>query len=105
MWFRQYIVAHVPVPNTIQEVPRRKTTLNLSLLAACAPRQPQSVLETEHTHFGDVANGENVSYDVTVLNDGNAPLVVESVSTSCGCTLATLESTTITPGEGGVLHI
>lgn len=95
----------MPVPNTIQEVPRRKTTLNLSLLAACAPRQPQIVLKTEHTHFGDVANGENVSYDVTVLNDGNAPLVVESVSTSCGCAQATLESTTITPGEGGVLHI
>ena len=75
------------------------------LLAACSSEQPHLVLETERFDFGEVVNGEIVAQDVTVRNDGAAPLVVEAVSTSCGCTAATLSPMTIAPGEQGVLHI
>jgi len=40
-----------------------------------------------------------------VRNIGQKPLVVDSVSTSCGCTSATLEPMTIDPGETANLHI
>ena len=77
----------------------------VALLAACGGGQPQISVETESFSFGDVVNGDIVTRDLVVQNKGSAPLVVESVSTSCGCTKATLEPMTIPPGESGVLHL
>lgn len=74
-------------------------------LVACTSDQPSISLETKQFDFGDVVNGKILSRDVRVYNNGGAPLVVDTVSTSCGCTQASLEPTTIPPGEGGVLHI
>jgi hypothetical protein len=75
------------------------------LLVACAPNQPQIVLEKDWFDFGDVINGEVLTYDLAVRNQGNGPLVVDTVSTSCGCTTATLNPMTIQPGENAILHI
>lgn len=73
-------------------------------LAACAGA-PALSLETTNLSLGDVVNGDIASHEVVVRNLGNEPLIVESVSTSCGCTTATLEPLTIDPGASGVLHI
>ncbi|MFQ5401291.1 MAG: DUF1573 domain-containing protein [Anaerolineae bacterium] len=89
----------------------RKTTLLLiliiaaSLLAACGGKQPQINIEPIETDWGHVVNGDILSRDVVVHNDGAAPLVVESVSTSCSCTSAELTPMTIEPGGAGMLHI
>jgi hypothetical protein len=48
--------------------------------------------------FGQV--GPNpVTTVFTVRNEGNGPLQVESVSTSCGCTTAEMSAQAIAPGE------
>jgi len=75
------------------------------LLVACTADKPSISLETMQFNFGDVVNGEIITRDVMVHNNGESPLVVETVSTSCGCTQASLEPMTIPPGEVGVLHI
>jgi hypothetical protein len=75
------------------------------LLAACGAGQPQLELEADRLALGDVVNGEIVDRDVTVFNRGAGDLVVDAVSTSCGCTSATLEPMTIPPGGSAVLHI
>lgn len=75
------------------------------LLAACGSNQPSIFLEEEHFNFGDVINGKIMTRDIIVRNQGNSPLVVDSVATSCGCTTATLEPMTIQPAETGTLHI
>ena len=75
------------------------------LLAACGAGQPQLELEADRLALGDVVNGEIVDRDVTVYNRGAAALNVEAISTSCGCTSATLEPMTIPPGGSAVLHI
>ena len=74
-------------------------------LAGCATQQPQIKLEAEKLDLGEVVNGEIVNRDVHVYNEGEAPLVVEAVSTSCGCTKATLTPMTIPAGGSGVLHL
>jgi hypothetical protein len=79
--------------------------LSSLLLAACTPKQPQITLETETFDFGDVVNGDIVSQDLVVRNEGNEPLVVETVSTSCGCTTATLEPMTISAGGTATLRV
>lgn len=75
------------------------------LLAACTGTKPQVNLETVEFDFGDVVNGEIVSRDVTVTNTGEADLFVDSVSTTCGCTTASLEPMTVPAGGSASLHI
>ncbi len=75
------------------------------LLAACAAAGPRISLGVETLDLGDVTNGEIVEMDVTVLNHGTAPLEIEAVSTSCGCTRAVLEPMSIPAGGTGVLRI
>jgi len=74
-------------------------------LAACNSQSPQISLESYEFEFGDVVNGNIVSKDIIVENIGGSPLIIEDVSTSCGCTTGTVEPKTISPGETGVLHI
>lgn len=75
------------------------------LLVACSGGEPQIALETASLDLGDVPNGEIVTRDVVVRNDGDGDLVIEDISTSCGCTTATLEPMRLAPGESGALHI
>jgi hypothetical protein len=74
-------------------------------LAACSTQTPQISLEFYEFAFGDVVNGTIVNKDIVIENDGGSPLIIEEVSTSCGCTTGTIEPGTISPGEKGVLHI
>lgn len=52
-----------------------------------------------------MVNGEIISREVAVHNEGQADLVIDSVTTSCSCTQATLTPMTIAPGETGILTI
>lgn len=82
------------------------TFLALSiLLSACSGGKPRIVLETDQIILGDVVNGEVVAREVTVRNEGDAILVVEAISTSCGCTQASLDPMTIPAGGSATLHV
>ena len=85
-------------------------TLILSLfvllfLTACARPQPELHLEKTSFSFGPVENGRIVQRTVVVYNQGEAPLVIQEISTSCSCTTGTIESKNIQPGESGDLKI
>jgi hypothetical protein len=86
----------------------------LPILVACSPAAqtaapvtgaPRLAAEAALLQLGEVVNGVIVERDVAVRNDGDAPLVVEEVLTTCGCTSAALEPMTLAPGETGNLHI
>ena len=79
--------------------------LTALLLAACSAKKSSIVVEATNLDMGHVINGEIISREVAVRNEGQADLVIEGVTTSCGCTQATVTPTTIAPGESGVLHI
>ncbi len=79
--------------------------LALALLAACAPSAPRISPAVTELDLGDVPNGQIISRDITLRNDGEAPLIVDSLSTSCGCTTAALDAMQIAPGESAELHI
>lgn len=74
-------------------------------LAACSRGEPQLTVATAQLDLGDVPNGEIVTRDVPLQNEGDNVLVVENISTSCGCTSATLDTMQLAPGESGMLHI
>ena len=84
----------------------RKTILLLSViflllfLVGCSPKTPKIGLSTNSFDLGDI-NPDNGKITETffVENLGNAPLSITSISTSCGCTEAEVESNNLAPGE------
>jgi hypothetical protein len=77
----------------------------LLLLAACGGGQPQISSELSEFSFGEVVNGEVVTRTVSISNTGGATLVIDGVSTTCGCTQASLDVTSIAPGASAELTI
>ena len=61
------------------------------------------VAKTEH-NFGTVLQGESVRHVFAFTNRGDAPLNVEKVSSSCGCTAALASANTLAPGESGEIQ-
>jgi hypothetical protein len=74
-------------------------------LVACSGSDPQIEVETAAIDLGEVVNGDVVTRDVAVKNVGSADLTIENVSTSCGCTQASLDKMVIPPGDSATLHI
>lgn len=60
--------------------------------------------ETMHD-FGDVIQGEKVSYAFKFTNTGKSELVIAKVSASCGCTATDYPRNAIKPGEEGVISV
>lgn len=75
------------------------------LVSACTPRPPQATLTSDQIDFGDVIMGEEVSQQVSLTNNGGEPLEILSISTSCGCTTASINQMIIPPGETATLLI
>jgi hypothetical protein len=74
-------------------------------LAGCSGSAPEIALGHSEQDLGEVQNGEIRSLEVDVLNSGSSDLVINAVSTSCGCTTAKIEPMEILPGEKGLLTI
>lgn len=60
---------------------------------------------TEETHdFGNINEGEVVEHTFKFKNTGNAPLIIQSASASCGCTVPSYPKEPLAPGaEGEIL--
>lgn len=75
-----------------------------ALLSACGG-QPQILVTENSLDLGDVVNGDVISRQVSIQNNGRADLIIEAVTTSCGCTQARVEPMTIPAGSSGALFI
>jgi hypothetical protein len=76
-------------------------SLLLTVAAWAAPAV--SVPQLQHD-FGTVYQGETVRHVFVFTNSGNAPLNVEKVSSSCGCTAALASAKVLAPGESGEIQ-
>jgi hypothetical protein len=74
-------------------------------LVACSSGRPAIGVEATTLDLGTVTNGEIVSRDVVVRNEGTGDLIIDSLITSCTCTQATVTPMAIPAGGTGVLHI
>ena len=60
----------------------------------------------EYNHdFGKVTEGEKVACIFTFGNKGKGPLVISSVTTSCGCTVPKYDTKPIAPGRTGIVEV
>lgn len=63
-----------------------------------------SFKEYEHD-FGKIAEGEKIASTFTFENKGKGPLMISSVSTSCGCTVPKYDTKPIAPGSNGIIEV
>jgi hypothetical protein len=75
--------------------------------AAATPgeRAPRIAVEPAVFDFGRAQQEKTLEKEFTVRNLGNEDLVIESVSTTCGCTVAEGYSKVIKPGASTPLRV
>lgn len=75
------------------------------LLGVClgAFAQPKAVFDKKIHEFGIILWKNPVTATFQVKNEGDKPLVITNVTTSCGCTVADWTKTPIAPGKSGVV--
>lgn len=79
--------------------------LGVFAFTACGTGPPDiSVTPLQHD-FGQIEQGKVLTVEIPTLNEGKGNLMIEAVSTSCGCTSARAEPETIPPGSEGRLII
>jgi len=60
---------------------------------------PQVALDRSEHDFGEVQVEDVVQTRFRVSNKGDAPLIIDEVRTSCGCTAAVTQSKEVSPGQ------
>jgi hypothetical protein len=76
--------------------------LAISLAASAAP-----VIKIDQPwwNFGLITNLSSLSHDFWITNVGDAPLIINRVTSTCeACLQATLQKTNIPPGETAIIH-
>ena len=66
---------------------------------------PRIRVEPESFDFGNALPGKTLRKEFTLRNFGDAELVIESVSTTCGCTAALAADTHVEPGGSTPLRV
>lgn len=74
------------------------------LLAACGGT-PTIAVTPDKIDFGAIPAAEPVTTTVQVRNQGNGTLHIRGVSTSCGCTTATLSTPEVAAGATADLQV
>ena len=65
--------------------------------------QPKATFDKKVHEFGVVLWKHPATATFTIKNDGDKPLVISNVTTSCGCTVADWTKTSIAPGATGTV--
>lgn len=72
---------------------------------ATAQDQAKIQFEEETIDYGEITKGSDGVRVFKFTNTGNAPLVIENVTSSCGCTIPKKPEEPIMPGETGEIEV
>lgn len=61
--------------------------------------------EKESYDFGQITEGEKVSYDFAFTNSGKEPLIITGATATCGCTVPEFPNEPVAPGESGTISV
>ena len=68
-------------------------------------KTPRIRVEPEAFDFGKALPAKTLRKEFTLSNFGDEALVIENVSTTCGCTAALASDTKLAPGSSTVLRV
>lgn len=77
----------------------------LWMAADSAWAEPKIQFDHRTHHFGQVVQGKVIEHQFTVSNLGDTDLIIEEVSTPCGCTGAVAGDPTIPPGGSTTIDV
>ncbi|MFN0292135.1 DUF1573 domain-containing protein [Pedobacter helvus] len=66
---------------------------------------PKVQVEKAIYEFGEIKQGEKVSYEFKFKNVGKTPLIITNATATCGCTVPEYPSAPVKPGEEGVIKV
>lgn len=71
------------------------------------PATPQDSIVFENTthDYGTIVQGSDGSCEFKFTNKGKAPIVLNDVKASCGCTVPEWTRTPVAPGEKGAIKV
>ena len=80
-----------------------------SLLSMSVKNEPFPLaaieFEFETIDYGTITKGANGEKIFTFINNGDTPLLITEVKTSCGCTVPKYSKAPINPGDSGELTV
>lgn len=94
---------------TVEDGMKKRTVIAMTALillaagatAAATGKEARAKFKEEIWDFGKVKQGEVLAHEFVFTNEGDAPLIIKRVSTSCGCTAALASEDRIAPGKEG----
>ncbi|MFA6944929.1 MAG: DUF1573 domain-containing protein [Pedobacter sp.] len=66
---------------------------------------PAFKFEKEVYDFGQIKEGEKVTYDFKFKNIGKSPLIISSATATCGCTIPEYPKDPVAPGAEGIIRV
>ncbi len=69
------------------------------------PNAPEFKFEKEEHRFGNIKQGESVTYEFKFKNTGKEPLIITNASGSCGCTQPIFPKEPIMKGKEGIIKV
>lgn len=98
----------VPQANQLNQ-PANPNAQTATTAATMPPPPPakttQMVFNKKEHDFGDINQGDKVSYTYTFKNTGTNDLVITSATGSCGCTVPEYSKEPIKPGKSGKMKV
>ncbi len=88
---------------TVKDVHIPQTAEGLS--AKDAEKMPVIEFETKTYDFGDVVEGEKLTYAFKFKNTGKSNLIIYSSEATCGCTTSQPPKAPVRPGESGEITV
>lgn len=79
-------------------------TTNPQEITASTDAPAMTFKEKEHD-FGSIEDGKVVRHTFTFTNTGKSPLVIESATSTCGCTVPEVPKEPIAPGAEGKIQV
>ena len=78
---------------------------NITVLQAQTTKEPKIEFSQVVYNYDTIDQGSNGECTFTYKNIGNAPLVISSASSSCGCTTPQVSKEPIMPGKTGTVTV
>lgn len=69
--------------------------------ALCQTGEPKLIIDQPEYNFSTVFTGTQINHTFKFRNAGTAPLIIEKVRHSCGCTASLISSKILAPGDSG----
>lgn len=79
--------------------------LGVGFAAQAQTKPAEFKFETETHDFGKVTLNKPVTFTFNFTNEGDAPLIISKVETTCGCTVPEYTQTPVKKGEKGFVKV